>query len=67
MTRVVMPARQLAYDAARLDHHTRLSVVATSTIRQVVHIGRRLTLLNQLAISARSGLILAGPPRASNP
>jgi hypothetical protein len=51
---------RLVYDEARLDHHTRLSVVATSTIRQVVHAGRRLTLLNRHAISARRGLILSG-------
>ncbi|WP_238413270.1 ATP-binding protein [Saccharothrix deserti] len=35
-------------------------MVATSTIRQVVHAGRRLTLLNRHAISARRGLILSG-------
>ena len=51
---------RLVYDEARLDYHTRLSVVATSTIRQVVHAGRRLTLLNRHAISARRGLILSG-------
>jgi hypothetical protein len=51
---------RLGYDEARLDYHTRLSVVATSTIRQVVHNGRRLTLLNRHAISARRGLILSG-------
>ena len=51
---------RLLYDEARLDYHTRLSVVATSTIKQVVHAGRRLTLLNRHAISARRGLILSG-------
>jgi hypothetical protein len=50
----------LDYDETRLDYHTRLSVVATSTIKQVVHAGRRLTLLNRHAISARRGLILSG-------
>jgi hypothetical protein len=49
------------YNEHRLDHHTRLAVVATSTLRQVVHTGRRLTLLNRHAISARRGLILSGP------
>ncbi len=49
------------YDEARLDYHTRLSVVATSTVKQVVHAGRRLTLLNRHTISARRGLILSGP------
>jgi hypothetical protein len=51
---------KLLYEEARLDYHTRLSVVATSTLRQVVASGRRLTLLNRHAISARRGLILSG-------
>ncbi len=49
-----------AYDEERLDYHTRLGVVGTSTLRQVVTTGRRLTLLNRHAISARRGLILSG-------
>ncbi len=53
-----MPRR--AYDDERLDYHTRLGVVTTSTLRQVVTTGRRLTLLNRHAISARQGLILSG-------
>ncbi|CUU59762.1 DNA transposition protein, AAA+ family ATPase [Parafrankia irregularis] len=48
------------YDEQRLDYHTRLAVVGTSTLRQVVHAGRRLTLLNRHAVSARRGLILSG-------
>jgi hypothetical protein len=51
---------RLGYEEVRLDYHTRLSVVATSTIKQVVHTGRRLTLLNRHATSARRGLILSG-------
>ena len=35
-----------AYDEERLDYHTRLGVVGTSVLRQVVTTGRRLTLLN---------------------
>src|SRR5439155_13827207 len=35
------------YDERRLDYHTRLGVVATSTLRHVVNTGRRLTLLNR--------------------
>jgi hypothetical protein len=50
----------LDYDEDRLDYHTRLTVAATSTLRTVVHAGRRLTLLNRHAISARRGLILSG-------
>lgn len=52
---------RLDYDELRLDYHTRLAAVATSTLRQVVHTGRRLTLLNRHAVSARRGLILSGP------
>jgi hypothetical protein len=36
------------------------TAAATSALRQVVNTGRRLTLLNRHAISARSGLILSG-------
>ena len=49
-----------AYDEERLDYHTRLGVVGTSVLRQVVTTGLRLTLLNRHAISARRGLILSG-------
>jgi hypothetical protein len=38
-----------AYDEERLDYHTRLGVVGTSVLRQVVTAGRRLTLLNRQA------------------
>lgn len=55
------PDERLDYDDSRLDYHTRLTVAATSTLRTVVHTGRRLTLLNRHAISARRGLILSGP------
>ncbi len=53
-------AARAAYDEERLDYHTRLGVVGTSALRQVVTTGRRLTLLNRHAISARRGLILSG-------
>lgn len=55
------PHQRLAYDEARLAHHSRLLVVATSTIRQVIAEGRRLTYLNRHAVSGRCGLILSGP------
>ncbi|WP_432991605.1 hypothetical protein [Dactylosporangium sp. CA-233914] len=48
------------YDEHRLDYHTHMAVVATSTLRQVVNAGRRLALLNRHAGSARRGLILSG-------
>ncbi|MGY5082340.1 TniB family NTP-binding protein [Streptomyces nigrescens] len=50
-----------AYDDDRLDHHARLQVVATSTVRSTVTCGRRLIILNRGAISARRGLIVSGP------
>jgi hypothetical protein len=53
-------ADRFLYDEDRLDYHTRLTVAATSTLRNVVHTGRRLTLLNRHAVSARRGLILSG-------
>jgi hypothetical protein len=60
---VLDTGERLDYDEDQLDYHTRLTVVATSTLRTVVHTGRRLTLLNRHAISARRGLILSGPAR----
>jgi hypothetical protein len=48
-------------DESRLEHHARLLVVATSTVRHTVTCGRRLVLLNRHAISARRGLIVSGP------
>jgi TniB protein len=53
-------AERLGYEEARLDYHTRLRVVATSSLRHVVHTGRRLIPLNRHAISARRGLIVSG-------
>ncbi|MFE1873032.1 TniB family NTP-binding protein [Streptomyces sp. NPDC059496] len=52
--------REIDYEV-RLDHHARLMVVATSTVRHTVTCGRRLVLLNRHAISARRGLIVSGP------
>ena len=56
-----------AYDEERLDYHTRLGVVGTSVLRRVVTTGRRLTLLNRHAISARRGLILSGAAGTGSP
>ncbi|MFE3370079.1 TniB family NTP-binding protein [Streptomyces sp. NPDC059173] len=55
------PLQRQLYDEERLDHHGRLRVVATSTVRHTVTCGRRLVLLNKHAISARRGLIVSGP------
>jgi hypothetical protein len=46
----------------RLDYHARLVVVATPTVRAVIHTGRRLVLLNRHQHGARRGLIVTGPP-----
>jgi hypothetical protein len=51
------------YDEDRLNHHARLLVVATPTIRRVITEGRRLSYLNRNAHSGRCGLILSGPAR----
>lgn len=48
------------YDDLRLDYHTRLGVVATPALRRVVNTGRRLTLLNRHAVSARRGMVVSG-------
>ncbi|MFJ2217335.1 TniB family NTP-binding protein [Streptomyces sp. NPDC101062] len=55
------PAERTLYDEDRIDHHTRLLVVATSTVQHTVTCGRRLVLLNRHAVSARRGLIVSGP------
>ncbi|MEH0450270.1 ATP-binding protein [Streptomyces sp. B21-102] len=55
------PLEQEIHEEARLDHHARLLVVATSSVRHTVTTGRRLVVLNRHAISARRGLIVSGP------
>ncbi|MFE0086279.1 TniB family NTP-binding protein [Streptomyces sp. NPDC058992] len=49
-----------AYDEARIDYHSELQVVRTSTVREVAHQGRLLTLLNRREEGARRGLIISG-------
>ena len=70
---VALPdAERVFYDEARCRYHSELVVVSTSTVRQVSHQGRLLTLLNQREISARRGLIVSGdwttgkPPRSNS-
>jgi hypothetical protein len=48
-------------DEARIEHHSRLPIVATTTIDHTVTCGRRLVLLNRHAIGARRGMMLSGP------
>jgi hypothetical protein len=55
------PTERTRYEEERVDHHTRLLVVATSTIQHTTICGRRLMLLNRHAVSARRGLIVSGP------
>ena len=50
------------YDEARINYHSELVVVATSTVREVARQGRLLALLNRREISARRGLIVSGLP-----
>jgi hypothetical protein len=52
-----------AYDEDRIDHHSRLLVVQTPTIRQVITSGRRLIQLNKNAHYGRCGLMVSGPAR----
>lgn len=54
------PAQRIAYDEARIDYHSEMVIVATSTVRQVTQQGRLLTMLNRRESSARRGLIVSG-------
>jgi hypothetical protein len=51
---------RLVYDESRIDHHARLIVVKTPMVRQVIHTGRQLTILNRHQVSARRGMIVTG-------
>jgi AAA domain len=55
--------KRLAYDEDRLVHHSRLLVVQTPAIREVVNHRRRLAHLNKTAHYGRCGLIVSGPAR----
>ena len=52
--------QRVRYDEARINYHSELVVVATSTVREVARQGRLLTMLNRREISARRGLIVSG-------
>ncbi|MFJ9085832.1 TniB family NTP-binding protein [Streptomyces sp. NPDC102384] len=49
------------YDESRVDYHSELIIVETPAIREILHQGRLLTLVNRREISARRGLIVSGP------
>ena len=55
--------KRVCYDDDRIDHHSRLLVVQTPTIRQVITSGRRLVQLNKNAHYGRCGLMVSGPAR----
>jgi hypothetical protein len=55
-------AQRGCYDEARINYHSELVVVATSTVREVARQGRLLAMLNRREISARRGLIVSGLP-----
>ncbi len=55
--------KRAAYDDDRIDHHSRLLVVQTPAIRQVINSGRRLIQLNKNAHYGRCGLMVPGPAR----
>jgi AAA domain len=55
--------KRACYDDDRIDHHSRLLVVQTPAIRQVISSGRRLIQLNKNAHYGRCGLMVSGPAR----
>jgi hypothetical protein len=55
--------KRAAYDDDRIAHHSRLLVVQTPAVRDVVTTGRRLAHMNRAAHYGRSGLIVSGPAR----
>ncbi|WP_237110099.1 TniB family NTP-binding protein [Nonomuraea sp. MG754425] len=55
--------KRACYDDERIDHHSRLLVVQTPTIRQIITAGRRLIQLNKNAHYGRCGLMVSGPAR----
>jgi AAA domain len=55
--------KRAAYDDDRIAHHSRLLVVQTPAVRDVVTAGRRLAHMNRSAHYGRSGLIVSGPAR----
>ena len=57
------PGKRACYDDDRIDHHSRLLVVQTPAIRQVITSGRRLVQLNKNAHYGRCGLMVSGPAR----
>ena len=61
------PGKRACYDDDRIDHHSRLLVVQTPVIRQVINSGRRLIQLNKNARYGRCGLMAPVPPGPGRP
>ena len=61
------PGKRASYDDDRIAHHSRLLVVQTPAVREVVITGRRLAHLNRSARYGRCGLIVSGPARPARP
>ena len=57
------PDKRAVYDDDRIAHHSRLLIVQTPAVRDVVTTGRRLAHLNRSARYGRCGLIVSGPAR----
>jgi hypothetical protein len=55
--------KRACYDDDRIDHHSRLLVVQTPAVGQVITSGRRLIQLNKNAHYGRCGLMVSGPAR----
>ena len=55
--------KRAAYDDDRIAHHSRLLVIQTPAVRDVVTTGRRLAHMNRSAHYGRSGLLVSGPAR----
>jgi hypothetical protein len=55
--------KRAVHDDDRIDHHSRLLVVQTPAVGEVITPGRRLIQLNRSASFGRSGLIVPGPAR----
>lgn len=53
--------RRELYDEKRISYHSDIGVIQTSAVRNIIHQGRLLTMLNQRETSARRGLIVSGP------
>jgi hypothetical protein len=53
-------AQREIYNESRIRYHSELQVVLTDAVREIVHQGRLLTLLNQRERGARRGLIVSG-------